>query len=111
MSDNIDPLAPYAYPGRYEGELNLAAILDSSDGADDTCYEPGEGNGSYSLYLDLERDPDLAGRIGTTRAALLHESSQGFVTATYFDSNADARAEFDRIVIEIELEEETDDTE
>ena len=97
-------LAPYEYPGKFEGELKLAKVLWDGDGPDDAIEEVGEGNGYYGLYLDLDKDSEL-GDLGDIRAAILFEDSQGFVSATYYNTSKAAREQFDLIAACIEEEE------
>jgi hypothetical protein len=75
-------------PGKFEGEPLLTEILWDLGGDED--LGDSESFGFYALYLGLTAK-EVGGSIGSTRAAILHEGSQGFVTGSYYDSDADAQ--------------------
>ncbi len=83
-------LAPYPHPGKYEGELNLVEALDALDfGADEDMGDT-ETFGHYQLFTGL--DSGEFGDLGNIVAAILETTSQGFVGAAYYTTEAEARA-------------------
>lgn len=94
-----DLMAPYPHPGKYEGEPLLAEKLDELD--PDEELGDVEGFGNYRLYLGLTSQ-ELGGNIGRTKAAILHTDSQGFVSGEYFNSDAAAKREWQKIEEEYE---------
>jgi hypothetical protein len=99
----------YPHPGKFEGELNLTERLYEMSlefGQTDDCGSV-EDIGWHCLFTELDK-ADLGDLDGVV-AAILSEDSQGFVSATYFETEADARAawqdlqtEYDRFTAEIE---------
>ena len=90
-------LDEYPYPGKYEGELNLTAKLDS-DGFPDQEIGEVEFFGYYALYTNLHVDPELAELAGSDiAAAILNTSSLGFVSATYYRTYDEAMSDWQEL--------------
>ena len=98
-------------PGKFEGSGKIGEYcygLSLEGGCDDETTEPGDCNGWYGLFLlpdGLEIDHGCDD-IEMVRGAILFESSQGFVDVTTYETEGEARAEFDRIAAECAEESE-----
>lgn len=88
-----DLMQPTSGRGKYEGELQLVERLHelSGDGSwtDDELFD--ESFGWWGLFTDLTSEA-VGGNIGDTKAVILHESNNGFVSGEYFASDGDAKA-------------------
>jgi hypothetical protein len=93
-----DLMAPNEELGKFEGEPLLTEILWNLvlEGSADEELGESEDFGAYALFLHL-KGSEVNGDIGDTKAAILFENSQGFVSGTYYDSIAEARDEWDRL--------------
>lgn len=99
--DNL--LHPTRGPGKFEGQLQLTERLYEmllEGGADDEMGSVDQNGEAYSLFLGLT-SKEVGGHIGTIRAAILCEDSQGFVSGRYFDTDAEAETAWKRIGEEI----------
>jgi hypothetical protein len=93
-----DLFEPYGQPGKFEGEPLLTEVLwivVLEGGADEELGES-ESFGSYALLTGLDGS-ELGGDIGDTKAAILSENSQGFVSGEYYDSAEEAREAWEEI--------------
>lgn len=92
-------LAPTRGPGKFEGELELCRVLydfSLDSGQDEDIGAVDEG-GYYMLFLGLTAK-EVGGNIGGIKAAILEENEQGFVSASYYDSDVEAQAAWNALV-------------
>ena len=92
-------LDPVSGPGKFEGELELARVLydfSLDSGQDEDVGAVDEG-GYFMLFLGLT-PKEVGGKIGKIKAAIVEEDSQGFVSASYYESDAEAQSAWDEIV-------------
>lgn len=114
-----DLMEPTDELGKFEGEPKLTEVLWNLvlEGSADEELGESEDFGAYALFLHLKRS-EFPGNIGDTKAAIVFENSQGFVSGTFYDSVSEARdawdeiaAEYDQFMNEIEDDEYDDDEE
>ena len=85
-----DLLDKYSHPGKFEGEINLTAVLYEMglEGCGDEAFGEVDGFGFFEFHDLTGWD---GGNIGEHKAAILHHDNQGFVYGEYFSDLASGK--------------------
>lgn len=131
MTINHANLTRYVHPGKYEGELAIAALLHelTGDGCDEEVGSIDENGawyglmrgpfGSLSQPVDITpeqiaehelNETDLA-YLASLAGVIVSEDSQGFVHVEYYKSEGALTTAWDAIVADLSDEDEDEDSE